>query len=152
VQKGPLAGIASLTNDILSDVAQDASVKSATTAWAACMATSGYSYSQPQTVFFQQIRAMYGGQRNISPGEPVSSAANEAQVAAAVTDAGCTQSADLAGIYFGVQASYEQQMVSANQQALAAAVRQYRAAYAGELGRLPSLLRTAKAMPFPSAG
>ena len=46
----------------------------------------------------------------------MSPAANQAQIAAAVTDATCTESADLAGIYFAVQASYEQQIVNANQQ------------------------------------
>ncbi len=45
----------------------------------------------------------------------MSPAANQAQIAAAVTDATCTESADLAGIYFAVQASYEQQIVNANQ-------------------------------------
>jgi hypothetical protein len=44
-------------------------------------------------------------------------------------------------------ASCEQQLVSANQQALTAAVRRYRAAYQKELSKLPALLRTAKAMP-----
>lgn len=33
------------------------------------------------------------------------------------------------GIYFAVQTSYEQQLVTANQQALTTAVRQYRTAY-----------------------
>ena len=42
----------------------------------------------------------------------MSAAANQAQIAAAVTDANCTQSTDLAGIYFAVQASYEQQLVT----------------------------------------
>jgi hypothetical protein len=70
----------------------------------------------------------------------------------AVSDAGCTESADLAGIYFAVQASYEQQLVNANQQALAAAVRRYRAAYQKELGQLPALLRTAKATPARPSG
>jgi hypothetical protein len=36
-----------------------------------------------------------------------------------------------------------------NQQALSAAVSQYRAAYTKELTKLPALLRTAKAQPFP---
>ena len=80
----------------------------------------------------------------------VSAAANQAQIATAVTDAGCTGSADLAGIYFAVQASYEQQIVNANQQALTTAVQQYRAAYAKELSKLPSLLKTASAQPFPA--
>jgi hypothetical protein len=65
----------------------------------------------------------------------------------AVTDATCTDSSDLAGIYFAVQASYEQQIVNANQQALTTAVQQYRAAYAKELKNLPSLLQTARASP-----
>ena len=79
----------------------------------------------------------------------MSAAANQAQIAAAVTDATCTESADLAGIYFAVQASYEQQIVNANQVALNSAVQQYKAAYAKELKKLPSLLKTAKATAFP---
>jgi hypothetical protein len=51
----------------------------------------------------------------------------------------------LAGIYFAVQASYEQQFVTANQQALNVAVRQYKAAFAKELNKLPALLRTVSA-------
>ena len=43
---------------------------------------------------------MYGGQRSISPSTTVSASANQAQLAAAVTDADCSQSSDLAGIYF----------------------------------------------------
>jgi hypothetical protein len=57
----------------------------------------------------------------------------------------------LAGIYFAVQASYEQQIVNANASALAAAVQQYRAAYAKEVSKLPGLLKTASAQPFSSA-
>jgi len=71
-----------------------------------------------------------------------------AQIAAAVTDAGCTQSSDLAGLYFAVQASYEQQLVTANQQALSAAVSAYRAAYKNELTKLAAL-RTANAQAWP---
>ena len=67
----------------------------------------------------------------------------------ATADANCTQTTDLAGIYFAVQTSYEQQLVDANQQALTAAVRKYRAAYRKELQDLAALLRTAKAVPFP---
>jgi hypothetical protein len=147
-QNGALAGIGTLTNDIANDVSKDAAVKTATHAWSACMAKNGYSYSQPQQVFFHELRAMYGGSHNISPSDPVSAAAQQAQLAAAVTDATCTQSADLAGIYFAVQASYEQQLVNANQQALTAAVHRYRTAYQKELSKLPALLRTAKATPL----
>ena len=151
-QKGALAGIGTLSNDIATDVAHDAAVKNATRAWAACMAKNGYSFDQPQNVWGQEFHNMYGGQHFISPSTQVSASANQAQLAAAVTDADCTQSADLAGIYFAVQASYEQQLVTANQQALGAAVSQYRAAYIKELKELPALLRTAKAQPFPRAG
>jgi hypothetical protein len=107
-------------------------------------------------VFFQELQTMYGGKRPVNIGAPVSAAANQAQIVAAVTDANCTQSADLAGIYFAVQASYEQQLVNAsyeqqlvnaNAQALGAAVRQYQAAYAKELSELPALLRATSAIP-----
>jgi hypothetical protein len=100
-------------------------------------------------VFFDQIQKMFGGSRQFNPGASVSAAANQAQIAAAVTDATCTESADLAGIYFAVQASYEQQIVNANQVALTSAVQQYKAAYAKELKKLPSLLKTAKVTAFP---
>jgi hypothetical protein len=80
-------------------------------------------------------------------GSAPTGAQDKAQIATAVADAGCTQATDLAGIYFAVQASYEQQVVKANQQALNAAVRQYKAAYAKELSKLPALLRTASATP-----
>ncbi len=62
-----------------------------------------------------------------------------------MADANCTDSTDLAGIYFAIQASYERQFVSANQQQLNAEVRQYKAAFATELRKLPDLLRTASA-------
>jgi hypothetical protein len=151
-QDGALAGIITLGNDIGNDVAHDPAVKNATRAWTACMARNGYSFNQPQNVFFQELQNMYGGNRPITPSTQVSAAANQAQLATAVTDAGCTQSSDLAGIYFAVQASYEKQLVTANQQALSAAVSQYRAAYTKELAKLPALLRTAKAQPFPRPG
>jgi hypothetical protein len=144
-----LAGILTLSNDIATDVQKDAAVKNATTQWSACMARNGYSYQQPEAMFFDQIQKMFGGKHQISPGAAVSTAANQAQIAAAVTDAACTESADLAGIYFAVQASYEQQIVNANQQALTAAVQQYKAAYAKELNKLPALLKTAKATALP---
>jgi hypothetical protein len=137
-QKGALAGINTLTNDIANDVAQDAAVKNATRAWSTCMAKNGYSFDQPMQIW------------NGSSGGPLTGPAKRAQIATAVTDADCTQSSDLAGIYFAVQASYEKQLVTANQQALGAAASAYRAAYAKELAKLPALLRTAKAQPFPT--
>jgi hypothetical protein len=147
-QNGPLAGIDTLSNDIYNDVAKDPAVNNARLAWKSCMAKNGYSFTQPENVFFQELQTMYGGKRSITFGEPVSAAASQAQIAAAVTDADCTDSTDLAGIYFAVLASYEQQLVNANQQALTTAVQQYRAAYAKELKKLPGLLKTASAQPF----
>ena len=148
VLKGALAGIDTLSNDIYNDVAKDPAVNHATQAWAACMAKNGYSFRRPQDVFLQEIQNIFGGQRAITPGEGVSAAANQAQIATAVTDADCTDAADLAGIYFAVLASYEQQIVNANASALATAVQQFRAAYAAELRKLPDLLKTASAQPF----
>jgi hypothetical protein len=147
-QNGPLAGIDTLSNDLYNDVAKDPAVNDARQAWKSCMAKNGYSFTQPENVFFQELQTMYGGKQVISSGEAVSAAANQAQIAAAVTDANCTESTDLAGIYFAVLASYEQQIVNANQQALTTAVQQYRAAYTKELNKLPGLLKTASAQPF----
>jgi hypothetical protein len=149
MQNGPLAGIGTLSNDLYTDVAKDAEVTNATQAWVGCMARNGYSFKQPENVFFTELQTMFGGKRGgFGPGTAVSAATNQAQVAAAVTDADCTDSTDLAGIYFAVQAGYEQQIVNANASALAAAVQQYRAAYAREVGKLPGLLKTASAQPF----
>lgn len=144
---GALAGIATLSNDIGNDVSRDTAVAKAVRSWSACMTRNGYSFHQPESVFFQELQNMHGAQRPINASDPVSAAAQQAQLAVAVTDATCTQSADLAGIYFAVQASYEQQLVNANQQSLTAAVRRYRTAYRTELGKLPALLRAAKATP-----
>jgi hypothetical protein len=144
VEDGPLAGITTLGNDILTDVGQDPAVQTATRAWSACMAKNGYSFPQPLAVYPKE-------RPPVNTSAPVSAAANQAQLATAVTDADCTQSSDLAGIYFAVQASYEQQLVTANQQALAAAVTQYRADYNKALTNLAAQLRTTKAQPFPHA-
>jgi hypothetical protein len=151
-QSGPLAVITTLTNDIGTDTGNDAAVRAATQRWAACMAGNGYNDGQPQDVFQQELTVMYGSSHSISPASPISAAADQAQTAAAVTDADCSQSADLAGIWFAVQASYEQQLVTANQQALSAAVQRYRAAYRAELTRLPALLHSSKPLSSDTPG
>ncbi len=128
----------------------DPAVKTATKPWSACMSRNGFSYADPGPVFRTALQVMYGGGRGgISPDTPVGASANSTQLALATADASCTQSTDLAGIYFAVQASYEQQLVTANQAALTAAVRRYRTAYQKEIQQLKALLRTAKAIPFP---
>jgi hypothetical protein len=155
---GPLAGIETISNDVYNDIGRNTAIKNATTAWRTCMARHGFTYPDPQTAFRDEMQSLFAGGGSTSSskekiligGQSVSTAQNQAQIAMAVTDATCTQSTDLAGIYFAVQASYEQQVVNANQQALSAAVRQFRADYQKELGKLPQLLRTAKANPLPS--
>jgi hypothetical protein len=145
-----LAGIETMNNDLSNDVVQDPDFKQATMAWSACMARNGYSAPGADTLMLHELDALglrvtAGSGATLGAGP--TAAQNEAQIATAVTDANCTQSTDLAGIYFAVQASYEQQLVNANQQALNAAVRQYKAAYAQELNKLPALLRTTSATP-----
>jgi hypothetical protein len=143
-----MAGIETMNDDISTDVIQDPDFKKATTAWSACMARNGY-HSPDADTFAQQEQEALGLRGPVAPGSGSgpTSAQNAAQLAMATTDADCTQSTDLAGIYYAVQASYEKQFVDANQQALTVAVRQYRAAYAAELSKLPALLRTASATP-----
>jgi hypothetical protein len=151
---GSLAGIQTLANDIYNDVLHHPAVQSATKAWSACMAKNGYDYPDPMTAFRKQLfsfafnsgngKAGSGGSFTIGPAAGRNQQNNKAQIAAAVTDADCTQSTDLAGIYFAVQASYEQQIVDLNQEQLNSAVDQYRAAYHRELGELSSLLASTK--------
>jgi hypothetical protein len=142
-----LAGIKTISNDIYNDVAKDPDVKNATKAWSDCMARNGYTAPDPNTLAQQENHAL-----GLLPGSDPTLAdltptQNEAQTAEAVTDADCTQATDLAGIYFAVQTSYAQQLFTANQQALGAAVRQYKASYARELTKLPALLRTTSPTP-----
>jgi hypothetical protein len=147
-----LAGIQTLNNAIVNDVAQDPDVKNATKAWSACMARNGYSAADPGTLPTAEVYAL--GLRFMGPNNPgttsipgLTPAQNKAQIATAVADADCTQAADLAGIYFAVQASDAQQIVTANQEALGAAVRQYKANYGQELSKLPTLLQTTSPRP-----
>jgi hypothetical protein len=136
-----LAGINTISNDLQNDVADDPDVKNATQAWSACMARNGYTASDPGALAKQELPRANPGADRLTPAQ------NKAQIAEAVADADCTQATDLAGIYFAVLASYAQQLATANQQALGAAVRQYRANYAKELTKLPALLRTTSATP-----
>ena len=141
-----MAGIETMNDDLSTDVVQDPDFKKATRAWSACMIRNGYRSSDADALALQELTTL--GLRGITPGSSSSgptAAQTTAQIALAVTDAGCTQASDLAGIYFGVQASYEQQFVDASQQALNAEVRQYKAAFAQELSKLPALLRTTSA-------
>jgi hypothetical protein len=141
-----MAGINTMSNDLASDVAKDPDVTNATKAWSACMARNGDTATAPDML------DLANGERHLllqaSPSDlDLTSAQNKTQIAEAVADADCTKATDLAGIFFAVQASYAQQLVTANQQALAAAVRQYKAGYARELTKLPALLRTTSAKP-----
>ncbi len=148
-----MAIIETLNNDIGNAEVADGSIKKAMANWSACMAKDGYSTSNADT-FSQQALVTLGlrpspGKNPGPPGPPgqPTAAQNQAQIAMAVADADCTLSSDLAGIYFAVQASYEQQFVSANQQALNAGVREYKAAFAKALKAMPALLQTTSATP-----
>jgi hypothetical protein len=145
-----MAIIETLNNDIGADVYFDGAIKKATRNWSACMAKNGYTTPDAQTLATQEQDALGVSSGMGAAASGLHPAQNQAQIATAVSDANCTQATDLAGIYFAVQANYEKQFVSANQQALNAAVRQYKANYAKELRELPALLRTASAIPGSS--
>ena len=141
--------IETLNNYISTDVIQDGEFKAAMRNWSACMAKNGFSSSDADT-FSQQAQVMLGqraspGQTSTGPPGQPTAAQNKTQIAMAVADANCTLSSDLSGIYFAVQANYEQQFVSANQQALNAGVREYKAAFARALKTMPALLQTTSA-------
>ena len=115
------------------------------------MAKNGFSSPDAEAFWSQALGTVGlgpGGGQNPSgpPGAPTA-AQNQAQIAMAVADANCTLTSDLAGIYFAVQANYEQQFVSANQQALNAGVREYKAAFAKALKTMPTLLQATSAVP-----
>src|SRR5215831_11472264 len=155
-----MAIIETLNNDISTDVIEDGEFKQAMRNWSACMARHGFSSPDADTFALDELddlglRGAAPGQNPGGPPGPPTAAQNSAQIAMAVADADCTLSSDLAGIYFAVQANYEQQFVSANQQALNAGVREYKTAFAKALKTMPTLLQTASAtpnLPGPPAG
>jgi hypothetical protein len=144
-----LAGIEDMNDAIGYDEVQDPNLKNASKAWSVCMARNGYTAPNANTLANQETRTI-GLSAPPDSIPTLTAAQNQAQIAMAVADADCTQATDLAGIFFAVQASYEQQVVTTNQQALSAAVKEYKANYAKELSKLPALLRTASAA-FPPA-
>jgi hypothetical protein len=146
-----LSIVETLNNYIGADVINDGEFHAAMRNWSACMARQGFHSSDAET-FSQQAEIMLGqrtapGQNPTGPPGQPTAAQNRMQIAMAVADANCTLSSDLSGIYFAVQASYEKQFVSANQQALNAGVQAYKAAFAKALKNMPALLRAASATP-----
>ena len=143
--------IETLNNYIGTDVVQDGEFHKADRNWSACMAKQGFSSPDAEAFWSQALNSIGQGsgpgQNPSGPPGPPTAAQNKAQIAMAVADANCTLSSDLAGIYFAVQANYEQQFVSANQQALNAGIREYKAAFAKALKTMPALLQTASATP-----
>ena len=141
--------IETLNNYISTDVVQDGEFHKADRNWSACMAKQGFSSPDAEAFWSQALNSIGQGsgpgQNPGGPPGPPTAAQNKAQIAMAVADANCTLSSDLAGIYFAVQANYEQQFVSANQQALNAGIREYKAAFAKALKTMPALLQTASA-------
>jgi hypothetical protein len=152
-----LAIVETLNNVISTDVVEDGEFKNAGKRWSACMARNGFSSPDADNFALNELvvlgqRATPGQNPGGPPGPPTA-AQNKTQIAMAVADADCTLSSDLGGIYFAVQANYEQQFVTANQQALNAGVRQYKAAFAHALKTLPALLQAASAtlnLPGPA--
>ena len=146
-----LSIVETLNNYIGSEVINDGEFHAAMHRWSACMAKQGFHSSDADT-FAQQAQIMLGqrpasGQNpNGPPGQPTA-AQNQTQIAMAVADANCTLSSDLSGVYFAVQADYEKQFVSTNQQALNAGIREYKAAFAKALKTMPTLLQTTSATP-----
>jgi hypothetical protein len=141
------AGIETMNDDISNDVVNDPDLIKAQQAWTACMARNGYDGTTPDTIWAQYRTTIPGPGPTPGSSPSPTAAQNEAQIATAVTDAGCTLSTDLGGIYFAIQTSYEKQFVTANQQALDAAVREFKANYAKELSKLPALLGATSATP-----
>jgi hypothetical protein len=137
--------IETLDNDIGNDVVNDPDLRKAQTAWTACMARNGYGSAQVNSIWQQYSPTILPspGSSGTSPG--AASGPSRAQIAVAVTDADCTLSTDLGGIYFAIQASYERQFATANQQALNASVREFKTNFGKELNKLPALLRTTSA-------
>ena len=147
--------IETLNNYIGTDVVQDGEFKKADRNWSACMAKQGFSSPDAEAFWSQALNSIgqgpvpapAAGQNPTELPSAPTAAQNKAQIAMAVADANCTLTSDLAGIYFAVQANYEQQFVSANQQALNAGVREYKAAFAKALKTMPTLLQTTSATP-----
>jgi hypothetical protein len=148
-----LAGIQALGQTIRSEDFKDPSIATATKAWSVCMTADGYDYGTPTELLKSAMNVIRGASVTTQTGTgtitapSLTAAQKAAQIAQAEADAACTQSTDLAGIFFAVQASYEQQVVDANQPQLTKAVQQYRAAYRKELSRLPTLLTTTPTTP-----
>jgi hypothetical protein len=142
------SGIEAMNNEVSDDVVNAPALTKAQRAWSACMTRNGYDAAQPDSIWQQYLttRIISSGSTPGPPPTPTT-AQNQAQIAAAVTDADCTLSTDLGGIYFALQGSYEQQFADANQQALNAAVAEFKANYVKELNDLPALLRTTSATP-----
>jgi hypothetical protein len=143
-----LAGIQALGQTIRSEEFKDPSIAKATKAWSTCMAADGYDYGTPTELLNSAMNVNRASSVTTQTATgtitapSLTAAQQAAQIAQAEADAACTQSTDLAGIYFAVQASYEQQIADANQPELTKAVQQYRAAYRKELSKLPTLLTT----------
>ncbi len=136
-EQGSLAIVDSLSTTIGSDVQQDPQVIAATAAWSQCMAADGYQLADPDAAIHGGLRPVQGPAGTGTPAPP-----DPAAVALAQADARCTDRSDLDGIYFAVQAEYEQQVVAANRQQLVSAAQRYRVAYQQELAQMPQLLTT----------
>jgi hypothetical protein len=77
---------------------RDARVRAATRAWVVCMKTDRFDESDPESLALARW-----------PRAP-----SATEISTARADAACTSSTDLAGIYFGVLAGYQQELIEVN--------------------------------------
>lgn len=104
-----------LTHDLFNrsfrQAAEDSRVGAARDRWSACMGTAGHPTDAPE-------RLANGPWKTESP--------TATEIAEATADESCTRSAGLAAVYFAVLTGYQQQLVSANAEALTGYQRQVR--------------------------
>jgi hypothetical protein len=74
----------------------DTRVHAATVKWSSCMRAQGFRYSTPPSQVWWIRR---------------SESASPAEIATASSDAACTATSDLAGIFFAVDAGYQQELI-----------------------------------------
>jgi hypothetical protein len=97
--------INNLISEAQSAAGTDPRVTAASSAWSQCMKQNGFSYSDPAAVASA-----------VSPARTASASSSE--IAVAEADWSCTNSTDLSGIYFAVEAGYQDELIQENIQQL----------------------------------
>ena len=115
---------ASLMGAAGQETVSSAQFKAAVAAWARCMTAAGQRATDP----FQ-----YAQDAESTAAAAPGSAAFRTQIGEAVDDARCTDSSDLAGVYFALTDAYQRQLLTRNHAALDAAVNQYQQDFQREI-------------------